>query len=297
VQLGTIKVQARFIFVEGIAAACILGCQYINRQVQAILQKEKRVALANGSVIPIIHDSGPQRVGKQATPPKELPPSTKVRVAKMIVLPPRSECVVPVQCAAPGLQFLQARLRDNATGVHMVNGVAESLSNQPFHIRVVNISMKTRRIPKGMVLVHALPHPTSMVALIADTNVVDVPEAATTPPSSQDFTVDDQEQVREKLPPMKYGLERDPPPLPDRPNVEGDARREAVQLGHLQGETWAEIWDVLEKHRSMWSDRLGQVQSTNHRIDLIPGQNQCTVSHTELDPGHGPWNQRRLSVC
>jgi hypothetical protein len=52
-------------------------------------------------------------------PPKELTPSTKVRVAKMIVLPPRSECVVPVQCAAPGLRFLQARLWDNATGLHM----------------------------------------------------------------------------------------------------------------------------------------------------------------------------------
>ena len=29
---------------------------------------------------------------------------------------------------------------------------------------------------------------------------------------------------------------------------------------------------MLAKHRSMWSGRLGQVQSTNHRIDLIPGQ-------------------------
>jgi hypothetical protein len=39
VQVGTIKVQARFIVVEGLAAECILGCQFIGRQVQAILQK------------------------------------------------------------------------------------------------------------------------------------------------------------------------------------------------------------------------------------------------------------------
>jgi hypothetical protein len=123
-----------------------------------------------------------------------------------------------------------------------------------------------------MVFGHARPHPTSMVALIADTDVVDVPETATPPPSSHDFTVGDQEQVREKMPPVEYGLERDPPSLPDRPNVEGDAWREAVQLGHLQGEARAEILDMLAKHQSMWSGRLRQVQSTNHRINLIPGQ-------------------------
>jgi hypothetical protein len=110
-----------------------------------------------------------------------------------------------VQCAAPGLRFLQARLRDNATGVHMANIVAEIWPNQPFTVRVVNTSMKIHKLPKGVVLGHALPHPTSMVALIADTDVVDVPEKATSP-SSQDFTVGDLEQVREKLSPMVYGL-------------------------------------------------------------------------------------------
>jgi Reverse transcriptase (RNA-dependent DNA polymerase) len=71
---------------------------------------------------------------------------------------------------------------------------------------------------------------------------------------------------------MEYGLERDPPPLPDLTDVEGYAWQEAVQLGHLNGEERAEILDMLAKRRSMWSGRLGQVQSTNHRIDLIPGQ-------------------------
>jgi hypothetical protein len=201
VQLGTIKVQARFIVVEGLAAECILGCQFIDRQVQAMLPKEKRVTLTNGSVIPIIGDSGPPVCGRQPTPPKELPPSTKFRVSKMIALPPRSECVVPIQCAAPGLRFLQARLRDNAAGVQMANRVAEIWPNQPFTVRVINTSMKIHRLPKGMVLGHALPHPTSMMALIEDTDVVDVPETET-PPSSQDFTVGDQEQVRENLSPM-----------------------------------------------------------------------------------------------
>jgi hypothetical protein len=159
VQLGMLKVQARFIVVQGISAECILGCQFIDRQVQAILPRKKRVTLANGSVIPILQDSDPHPVAGKPTPPKELPPSTKVRVAKMILLPPRSECVVPVQCAAPWLRFLQALLRDNATGLHMANGVAEILPTHPFTVRVVNTSMKIRRLPKGMVLGHALTTP------------------------------------------------------------------------------------------------------------------------------------------
>jgi hypothetical protein len=158
--------------------------------VQAILPREKRVPLANGSVIPILQDPDPHPVAGKPTPPKELPPSTKVRVAKMIVLPPRSECVVPVQFAAPGLRFLQSRLRDNATGVHMANGVAEILTTQPFTVRVVNTLMKIRRLPKGMVLGHALPHHTAMVALIEDPDV------------SEDPTDGDNEHARKELSPM-----------------------------------------------------------------------------------------------
>jgi hypothetical protein len=166
VQLEMLKVQALFIVVQGLAAECILGFQFIDRQVQAILPMEKRVTLANGSVIPILQDSDTHPVAGKPTPPKELPPSTKVRVAKKIVLPPLSGFVVPVQCAAPGLRFLQARLRDNSTRVHMANGVAEILPTQPFTVRVVNTSMKIRRLPKGMVLDHVLLHPTEIVSLI-----------------------------------------------------------------------------------------------------------------------------------
>ena len=260
VQLGTLKVQARFIVVESLAAECILGCQFIDRQVQAILPKEKRVTLANDSVIPILQDSDPNPVAGHPPPPKELPPSTKVRVAKMIVLPPRSECAVTVQCAAPGLRFLQARSRDNATGVHMANGVAEILPNQPFTVRVVNTSTKIRRLPKAMVLGHALPHPTAMVTLIED------------PDGPEDSSQADSDQYRNESSPMEYVIHRDPPPLPDRPDVDGDTWKEAVQLSHLPEADRAEILGMLEKHRSMWNGRLGQVHSTAHRIDLIPGQ-------------------------
>jgi hypothetical protein len=112
----------------------------------------------------------------------------------------------------------------------MANGVAEIFPNQPFTIRVVNTSMKIRQLPKGMVLGHSLPHPTAMAALIEDSEVANVPGTSTTPPSGalKDFTAGDHGQEREELSPMEYGLKVDPPPLPVRPDVEGDAWREAV---------------------------------------------------------------------
>jgi hypothetical protein len=71
---------------------------------------------------------------------------------------------------------------------------------------------------------------------------------------------------------MEYGLQRDPPPFPDRPDVKGDTWKEAVQLDHLPTADRAEILSMLQKHRSMWKERLGQVHSTAHRVDLIPGK-------------------------
>jgi hypothetical protein len=81
----------------------------------------------------------------------------------------------------------------------MENGVAEMLPIQPFTIQVVNNSMNICRLPKGMFLGHALPHPTAMVALIADSEVVEVPRTSTTPPSGapKDFTAGDHGQERE----------------------------------------------------------------------------------------------------
>jgi hypothetical protein len=134
--------------------------------------------------------------------------------------------------------------------------------------------MKVRRLPKGMVLGHALPHPTAMIAFIADPKVAEAPGTSTSPLSGtpKDFTAGYHGQEREELPQMKYGLQVDPPPLPDRPDVEGNSWRDAVQLGHLPDEDLAEILEMLAKHRSMWSGKLGQVQSTNHRLYLIPRQ-------------------------
>jgi hypothetical protein len=43
VELGRLRVKARFLVIAELAAECILGCQFIDRHVQSILPKEKRI--------------------------------------------------------------------------------------------------------------------------------------------------------------------------------------------------------------------------------------------------------------
>jgi gag-polyprotein putative aspartyl protease len=57
VQLGTLRVQSRFVVVSSLAAECILGSQFINRHVRMISPKEKYVVLANDNLVSIFQDA------------------------------------------------------------------------------------------------------------------------------------------------------------------------------------------------------------------------------------------------
>jgi hypothetical protein len=162
-QLGNLRTHARFLVVTSLAAEYILGCQYIDRCVRTILPKEKRVVLSDDSVIQIIRDSEQPAVPWKPVEP--IPTTTKVRVSRLTTLPPRAECQVWVYCASPGLRFLQALQKVNALGVYMANGVAEILPMQPFPVRLINSSDRERKLPKGMIVGHALPHPLGIVAI------------------------------------------------------------------------------------------------------------------------------------
>jgi hypothetical protein len=185
VQLGRLGAQAPFIVVRSLAAGCILGCQFIDLHVKSILPKEKRVLLSNGTAVAILHaETHPAMGERDAERGRKPTPSTKIRIARFAKIPPRSESLVEVKCDAPGLRFLQCSLRPSSIGVYMANGLAEIMSNRPFRVRVVNASSMDRSLPKGMVLGHALPHPTGIVSLVEQELDI-VPSAKTVPKGLQ----------------------------------------------------------------------------------------------------------------
>ena len=134
-ELGKLRVKAQFLVVEGLATECILGCQFINRHVAAILPKEKVVRLSDASTIPILKDSDPLLPLEERVKTPE-GPSTKIRVSKFTKVPSRSETLVWVQCSSPGLQFLQSLLKTHENlGISMGNGIADVLPSQRFPLR------------------------------------------------------------------------------------------------------------------------------------------------------------------
>jgi hypothetical protein len=72
-------------------------------------------------------------------------PSTKVRVAKAVHIPPRSEAHVTIQTASTGLRFLQSKTSTvEYLGITMANGIAEVQPHVPFLVRVINLSTEAR---------------------------------------------------------------------------------------------------------------------------------------------------------
>jgi transposase InsO family protein len=266
VEIGGLRIRTRFVVITDLAAQCILGCQFIDRHVTSILPGEKKVILSDGSVVYILHDSELPQPSSCRPPPPPAKPSTRVRVAKWVTIPPRAESLVWVQCAAPGLRFLQAQLRKRSNGVYMANGVADILPQQPFPIRVVNTSPRERKLPKGMVLGDALPHPQGIVALVENWDT----------PSTSDMSADVAPNGKEER--HKKNPSGDPhilTPVSEKelsiPNIDGASWREQVDLAHLLPPERKKILAVLARHRSMWDGRLGQVNTTHHRIELKPG--------------------------
>jgi hypothetical protein len=146
-----------------------------------------------------------------------------------------SESLVWVLCAAPGLRFQHSQAKPHdAFGISMANGIADILPLQPFPIKVLNTSTRDRVIPKGMVLGLALPNPKGNIALKSE----------------------------------------EQPPVTERPDVDGELWKEELKLAHLLPQQREPVFQLLAKHRKMWDVRLGRVNATTHRIDLVPGAKQ-----------------------
>jgi Retroviral aspartyl protease len=250
-----LKTRMHFVVVPGLAAECILVCQFIDRHVKSILPKEEKVLLENGGVAAIIQDSELLQPGAEKETVSKSGPSTKVRVAKWTVLPPRSETHVWVQSESPGLRFLQAWLRTPSIGVYLSNGIAEIVPHKHFQVRVVNTSLKERRLPKQMVLGHALPHPKGIVSLVEDVaEVLKHYGRSELLSTEQGNTAPSDEKI---------------PSILDRPEVDEELWKEQVDLAHLVPQERTKILDTLQRDRTMWDGRLGHAHTTHPRIEFI----------------------------
>ena len=105
----------------------------------------------------------------------------KVKLAKFVTIPAKSQLAFPVRTEASGLVFIEQKhsvlARDN---VRTANGVAEVKGNRPFTIVVSNFSDQPRMLHKGMTIGYATGNPTGIYCLndegsLAFENVLNLP--------------------------------------------------------------------------------------------------------------------------
>jgi hypothetical protein len=159
--------RVRFYVTPGLAVPCILGCNFINLHVKAILPKDQKVILQEGGREAIAPGIGKEECGTtEFSDTRSTPPQSKLRLARKVMLPPRCEVHVMVESAGSGLCFLQNSSETYFTnGVSLANGVADIRRHVPFKVRVINTFDRPHTFQTGMILGWTLPHPMQILTV------------------------------------------------------------------------------------------------------------------------------------
>lgn len=257
-QLGTTSTRVEYLVCSRLAASVILGCDFNDRHVEAILPRERLVRLDDGTTVPIVR--------KPAARPPDAPPlpaqqqyvplrgriSTKLRVAKATSLEGYTKSWVPVQSLRRGLAVLQPAMRLlEKQQLCMSNGVAEIAPNVQFNVLISNNTPSAKKLQKGQVVGYVLPHPTS---------------SALTTLSLEDMLLLETPNTPQITYPTRY--EENTSDAAER--KQRDSLQE-IELDHLGEGMRARVRNLLSNFSSMWSGSLGHIAATSHTINIKPG--------------------------
>mgnify|MGYP003519278119 FL=1 len=118
----------------------LLGTEFIDKYVHVINARRKRVLMNSGIEVSLVGAARPM--------------TGRVLVAESIVVPPKSEAVIPVRSEARGLCLVTTL---GLRRVSVTNGLHQ-LEGGNFLIKVANFSEKSVRLSPGMVIGMAETH-------------------------------------------------------------------------------------------------------------------------------------------
>eukprot|EP00171_Calliarthron_tuberculosum_P023134 IDg23134t1 len=273
VQVGTMMVQEEFLVCDRLAAPYILGCTFLDRFVTAIFPKDKILLMNDGSSEPIV-----RRPLKMPPPAQKVKPSEPelklqrtspvVRVAEPKVLQPGTQAWILCRSNLHGFHALEPKtelLRQN--GITVTNGVLEVSPNTPYRIMVANFSKNPYRLSKNQAIAGLRPIP----------NVPVVPVSLTAGEllgieDPEDLVSPDHQVAQEQLMAADLRLFQDL-----RPDSKVNRKKEEIfkvadlDLSHLSEEWQEKLRAMLAKHERMWNGFLGEINTTEHHIELEPG--------------------------
>ena len=294
VRVGTEGDRQQFIVCEQLAVDVILGCQFCDQYVEAIRPRDRTVVLNDRSVVPIEQMSisrakraaqGKPEAQSLATPKKENP-DIKLRVSRPAVIQPGTQAWVNVQCPSTGVIYIEPReTLYERQGCIAANGVAQVKPRQQFRILVANFSEIPQELRKGQVVAYSKPHP----EFIVDTSmnmvrVLGVHDNADVSAPVRSMKRVAKENKAEYLARSVQDLHEKQAKQPKEGEEEKPMTADEVDLSGVDEKYHAEIRRMLHKHASMWSGKLGEINTTRHAIDLKPGSRPSAVPPYRAGP-------------
>ena len=239
VDIGGFQLRTNFLVCSELAVKVILGCDFIQKYVQAILPQKHQVVLRYGGAV-AIQTKRPKVVANMSSPPpvhdhpcpwkrRVSYRTDRVKLAKPATLPPYSETIIQVRGGRGGLQRIEpaeSLMRKHKLSVPY--GVVDTIPGRLFTMKLANFSSKQVHLRKGSVVGSTRERPKFVVCPLAE------PAADKTDPTE----------------PNKW--------------------ERLVNLEHLSHGLRVRVLALLRKYSAVCDGRLGTLKGATHRIEIVP---------------------------
>ena len=255
-RIGTRLVRVEFVVCERLAAGVVLGCDFMDRFVEAIYPRRKTIELDDGSSVPITRrplrrpPNSPPLLASQEYAKTGGRSSPQVRVARPTVLDPGKQTFIMVTSARHRFMVLQPHEKlYQQRKVVASNGIVQVEPNRAFRVLMANFGSAPYRLVKGQTIGTLLPHPTAVIA--SKVSIADM----------LGLTEEEGEELQQEIESAPGG---------DNHSSKG-TNVDETDLTHVEGRYLPRIRALLRKYSSMWSGELGEIKVTEHHIDVLPG--------------------------
>ncbi len=270
VRLGGRTEWVHFNVVHNLGTDVILGCDFLDRHVDAIRPRNRLVTLVDGTSVPILRGHRPsklyQRILLEPEPATEktVRPSSRVKVRTQIVLQPGTQTWVEVSTDISGTILMDpnARLYRNHACLAS-NGVAEVTADKPFKVLVANFGDHPKPLAVGQVVATANVNPTNLVeSTMSHAELLGLCNDKTAMRyRKRNANARDEAVINEYLRDLRSShMGEDEKPV----------TADDIDLSGVDKSYHKRIRAMLRKHESMWSGQLGEITVTEHRIELKP---------------------------
>ena len=288
-RLGKYLCKVDFLVAERLAVPVLLGADFCDRFVEAIHPRKRVVELADGSEVPIIRRPPKRLPGAPPLPasqdfvPAKGRVSPQAKSAEGRILAPHTHTWVRVTSACQGLRVIQPSDRLLATSsITVANGVVHVEPNIPFRVLIANMGAVPYRLSKNQVVATLLPHPTAIIpteVTLAEVLGIEEPEGDKEPTgvSSNTVAADGTRTQQGELEPET-----------------AINQVQELDLSHLAPEYRERVRGMLKEFAPMWAGDLGQINTTEHHIDLVPGSRPVAQQPYRAGPKARELEQREV---